>query len=232
MACLFQNPKTRTLALVAIVSLISASAGAAPFDNLYLIDGVSTSRNGQWIVIGAHTVEYHAKVPGYKEVVSAKMGTNHQLAHLTVECRTAPTSERARESPPAGEFAFPDHPDQRPYNWWDPRYWIYELTGKAVENLDVSVTLKIGEDASLWRTYPAVLMRYRTDYSFVRLLLSVPLDGESVLAAFARAQPIHVEVSGADAAITASFPASPQLVPAVRAMTEHCPRASDARATN
>ncbi|MYA15837.1 MAG: hypothetical protein F4Z28_03240 [Gammaproteobacteria bacterium] len=197
---------------------------AGPFDELYLIEDVSTSRDGRWISASLLTETYSAKVPGYTERVIPAMGPKHQWIYLGVECRAGPATDNFPAAPAVAEIAVPDHPDQKPHNWWSPMYWILGLSGRDIEKTPVTVTLSDAghSDGGAWHKEDVMLERYRTDYSAVRTLLSIYVDGKAVLDIMGKERPIRVRVRGEGTDIAASFPASPHLAPAVKAMQEHC----------
>ena len=200
-------------------------AHAAPFDGLHTIKGVITSRNGNWISISIATEDYRAKVPGYEETVTRAMGPDHDAMFLTVTCRAGPATEHSRPQPAMAEIAIPDHPDQRPYNWWSPMFWILDLAGTAVEETPVNATLAdVNDPGGVWHAEPATIERLRTEYSAARTMLSVWIDGPATLAVFAKGQALQVQVKGSNTEVMGTFPAAPQLAEVARAMTRHCPK--------
>ena len=209
-----------------IAVLAAALAIAGPFDGLHVIDGVNTSRDGRWISAGISTENYRAEVPGYDEPVTSAMGSDHRWIFLSVDCRAGPDSEFFPAQPARAEIAIPDHPDQKPHNWWSPMYWILESSGKAVEKVAVTVTLADADDPdTIWHSEPATLERYRTDYSAIRTLLSVWIDGPAVLDILAEGRGIAVSVRGESVDVRGMFEAAPQLKEAVSRMRRDCPKA-------
>ena len=215
-----------TAAMLALFLTAAQSTPAGPFDGLHVIEGVTTSRNGRWISIGVATDQYRAKVPEYKETITAELGPGHEQMFLAVECRAGPGTERFPAQPAATEIAIPDHPDQQPYNWWNPLYWILGLAGKPTERFPVTVTLADADSPrDPWHTEQAALERHRIDYSAARTLLSVRMNNSpAVLEAFTLGRETEVRVHGAQTDIRAIFPAASQLAKAAQAMMRDCPQ--------
>ena len=208
---------------LALAGTVRASTG--PFDGLHTIEGVNTSRNGKWISVSVSTDDYHARVPGYEEAVTPAMGPDQRAMFLSVTCRAGPGTEHFEPRPAEAEIVIPDHPDQRPHNWWSPMFWILGLTGRAVEAVPVNVVLAGGRDPdAVWHAEHATLERLRADYSAARTMLSVWIDGPAALEVLARGRAIRAGVLGRHTDVEAVFPAAPQIVGAARAMIRHCPK--------
>ena len=224
----FQATPVKILPLAIAFALLLAIPGminAAPFDGLHTIQGVITSRNGKWISISISTEDFRAKVPGYEETITRAMGPDHDAIFLTVTCRAGPATEHAAPQLARAEITIPDHPDQRPYNWWSPMFWILDLVGTAVEEAPVNATLAGANDpGEVWHAEAAKIERLRTEYSAARTMLSVWIDGPATLAVFARGQAIRVQVKGSNTDVRGTFPAAPQLAEVARTMMRHCPK--------
>lgn len=217
-----------TVLLLAIVlACPSAYADTGPFDGLHAIEGVMTSRNGRWIRIAVSAEKFRARVPGYAQAVTPSNAMENERVWLSVECRAGPSTELFPESPAQAEIAIPDHPDQTPYNWWHPMFWILGLTGRETEK--VPVTVSFTDDANApppLHTEKADLERWRTEYSAVRTLISVWLDGERVLRLLKRRTPLEVAVEGKDTHVEAAFAPAAHLAPAIERMLRYCPSAA------
>lgn len=218
------------LCLMVVLAGLPSPVQAGPFNGLHVIEGVNTSRNGRWISIGIQTGQFQARVPGYEETVIPAMGPDQGRMFLSVDCRAAPATENFPARPAQGELAIPDHPDQEPYNWWSPIHWILELTGNHVQAIPVTLTFADAHATdTVWQTDKNTLERYRTDYSAVRTLLSVWIDGPTVLEILAKGRDMEVQVRGEDTQIIGVFQAAPQLKEAAHRMLRHCPKAKTAR---
>ena len=219
---------TNALCRAAALAFLLASharAGVGPFLDLHAIEGVSTSRNGIWISVTISTDNYRAKVPGYLEAVSRGMGSDHDALILRVTCRAGLETEHVGPQPARAEILIPDHPSQRPHNWWSPMFWILSLVGTAVEETSVIATLaEASNPGNEWYAEQATLQRVRATYSARRTKLSVGIDGPAILDALAKGQSIKIQVSGEHTHIKGVFPAAPQLTVAVRKMMRHCPK--------
>ena len=214
-----------TAAALAFACTVHTSASVGPFDGLHTIEGVSTSRNGRWISVSVSTDDYHARVPGYEETVTRAMGPDQAAMLLQVVCRAGPGTEHFEPRPAEAEVVIPDHPDQRPHNWWSPMFWILGLTGGAVEEVAVNVMLADGhEPGTVWHAEHATLERLRAEYSAARTKLSVWIDGPAALTVLARGRAIRARVRGRHTDVEGAFPAAPQIVGAARAMMRHCPK--------
>ncbi|MXW19495.1 MAG: hypothetical protein F4Y00_00860 [Bacteroidetes bacterium SB0662_bin_6] len=221
---------TQLMCLMAVIASLLSTAQAGPFDGLNVIEGVETSRNGRWISIGVWSGQYRARVPGFEETVTPAMGPDQGRMFLSVDCRAGPATEHFPARPAQAELAIPDHPDQIPHNWWNPMYWILELTGNHVEKVPVRLTFAdVHEPGPVWHSERNTLERYRTDYSAVRKLLSVWIDGPTVLEILAKRRDMQVQVRGQVTQITAVFKAAPQLREAAQKMLRHCPKENPAR---
>ena len=185
---------------------------------------MNTSRNGRWASVSLSTEDYRAEVPGYDEPVTSAMGSGHQWMFLSVDCRAGPGSEFFPAQPARAEIAIPDHPDQKPHNWWHPMYWVLDMAGDAVEKVPVAVTLADADDLRAIRHAEQVsLERYRTDYSAARTLISVWIDGPAVLDILAQGRGIEVSVRGESVDVRGVFEAAPHLTEAVSRMQQNCP---------
>lgn len=210
------------------LALLTGHAPAAsPFEGLYQLDGIMTSKDEYGIWAYWPAAAYRLEYPGQHPLEGLPGMSPVPPVAVAVYCR----ADGRREgfdgpAPPSAELVLPLHPDERTMPlFFDPRFWLAAMFPGTAEETPVSVRL------AGTPPFPSTLRHEWIDRSFPPPPLpaeprrTVRLDPGALLRALAR-------LAGSSTVITAEGPGTwleIHLAPAVATasaaalMTEHCP---------
>jgi len=213
------NPRT-CLTLALLAGLQQVPAAGSPFQDLWRLEPVNTSRDEYTIWAHWNPDSWSVKYPGRRPIDSDTMVLKgNDIAVLTVTCRVdgRPTGHLGPR-PADGLMSLPLHPDEpNAATAGNPWFWILGMSGRDTVRTDLQVTLSSGG------AHATAMVRRRTAYGNYRPTVDFDLDARAALTAMAENRGMRLVAEGEDTSIDVNFPANNDLRAAAALMLEHCP---------
>ena len=211
--------RTRPIGQLALAGLAltacPATAQDTPFGHLHAPPEVIASGSEEAIWFGLDPTDYVIRLPaGFRNRDSAARSERDPRyePRLGIHCRRSASDSEALgfRSGLHVEIVIPRMTDDPTASLavrlLDPRYWYYELTGQAVREVPLEVSVDGGPASA------AHLRIHRTDYSAPRPALYAYLPERAVLERVAAGLHWTLEAVGEEAAFTMRFPPGPEPV--------------------
>ena len=189
-------------------------AQTGPFGHLHLPPEVVTTGSGEAIRFGLAPTAYEIRMPdGFRDRSSrAEEGIDRwYVPSLGMRCRRSTPESQALgfQSGESVELVIPrleSDPTAALAVFFDPRYWFRELTGRAVRQVPLRVSVDGGPPSA------TALQIHRTAYSVPRPQVHAYLPGRAVLERVAAGRTWTLQATGDEAAFAIEFPPGPEPV--------------------